>query len=331
MAPKQVAPEQVAAELVSSERVFGAMGTTVHLIGVGAAGCAAETADLLEAAEARVHHLEAQWSRFRPTSELSRLNQRPGAPTTVTSETYDLVTAAVAGWVRTAGLFDPTLIDAVEAAGYERSFEALPADRSASALTRGPRLRASAGCAEIGLDPDSRAVCLPHGTRLDLGGIAKGRAADLIVADLADAGLEGACANLGGDVRAWGRGPEGASGPAGAWRIDIQDPTGSAAPLAMLEIDDGAVVTSTRLRRRWLVDGVEHHHLIDPRTQRPAFNGWAQVSVVAGTATEAEVLAKALFLAGPQPKLLDEYDARAVLIADDGRVETIGFDAQPFS
>ncbi len=90
--------------------------------------------------------------------------------------------------------------------------------------------------------------------------------------------------------------------------------------------------TSTRLRRRWLVDGVEHHHLIDPRTGGSAFSGWAQVSVIAGTATEAEVLVKALFLAGPERRdLLDEHGARAVLIGDDGHVETMGFDDQPFN
>jgi thiamine biosynthesis lipoprotein len=325
----------MASEAASSERVFGAMGTTVHLIGVAASECGPEVVQLLEAAEARVHHLEAQWSRFRPNSELSRLNERAGTPTVVARDTYELVAAAVAGWSRTGGLFDPTLVDAVEAAGYERSFETLPTDRPAALLTHRPRYEASAGCGGIGLDPDALTVCLPPGTRLDLGGIAKGRTADLVVADLAAAGLDGACANLGGDVRVWGRGPGNACGLDGAWRIDIQDPTAPSVPLALLEIDDGAVVTSTRLRRRWLVDGVEHHHLIDPRTGRPAFNGWAQVSVVAGSATDAEVLAKALFLAGPQPRLLgthlDADGARAVLVGDDGRVETVGFEAQPLN
>lgn len=313
------------AERFVAERVFGAMGTSVHLIGVGA-----DAEGLLEAAEERIHHLEAQWSRFRPTSELSRMNERAGTRTTLTPETYDLVAAAVDGWERTGGLFDPSLLAAVEHVGYDRSFDELPPERPATDLTPAPA--PSPGCAGIELDPDDHSVLLPAGTRLDLGGIAKGHAADLVVADLAEAGLDGACANLGGDVRVWGVGPGRPSGRGDAWKVEIQDPTCTTAPLALLEIEDGAVVTSTRLRRRWLVDGVEHHHLIDPRTGGSAFSGWAQVSVIAGTATEAEVLVKALFLAGPERRdLLDEHGARAVLIGDDGHVETMGFDDQPFN
>lgn len=308
-----------------TERRFAAMGTTVHLIGVGD-----RAEELLEVAEERIHHLEARWSRFRPTSELSRINERAGTRTTVTPETYDLVAAAVDGWQRTGGLFDPTLLSAVEHVGYDHSFDDLPADRPAAVLAAAPA--PSAGCAVIELDPVEHTLWLPAGTKLDLGGIAKGRAADLVVADLGAAGLDGACANLGGDVRVWGNAPGQPGELGGAWKVEIQDPTSTTTPLALLEIEDGAVVTSTRLKRRWLVDGVEQHHLIDPRTGRSAFNGWAQVSVVAGTATEAEVLVKALFLAGrDRHDLLDEHDARALLVADDGHVETMGFDDQPLS
>jgi thiamine biosynthesis lipoprotein len=293
------------------------MGTTVHLVGVGE-----DVEVLLENAEARIEQLEAQWSRFRPTSELSRLNEHAGERVHLTPETYDLLAAAVDGWQRTGGLFDPTLLTAVEQAGYDRSFDELPAARASQ--HDAPIEIAHAGCAAIELDPDTTSVVLPAGVRLDLGGIAKGYTADLVVADLAAAGLDGACANLGGDVRVWGRAPD----EADAWTVDIQDPTDAETPLARLELDDGAVVTSTRLRRRWLVDGVEQHHLIDPRTGRAAFTGWAQVSVITATATEGEVLAKALFLAGPEDgaALLEEHTARAVLVADDGHVATIGFD-----
>jgi thiamine biosynthesis lipoprotein len=310
---------------IRAERMFAAMGTTVHLVGVGA-----HAAARLAIAEERVHHLEARWSRFRPTSELSRLNANAGTPTKVTAETFALVTAAIEGWRATDGLFDPTLLGAVERAGYDRSFDQLPSDRPAVEADAHSTPR---GCAGIELDATARTVRLPPTTRLDLGGIAKGFAADLIVAELIAAGLDGACANLGGDVRVSGVAPP--PDPTEvidalddhAWTVDIEDPTNAAAPLARLEIDEGAVVTSTRLRRRWLVDGVEQHHLVDPRTGRSAFNGWAQVSVIAGTATEAEVLAKVLFLAGPaRAEALTAHGARAVLVADDGHVELIGFD-----
>jgi thiamine biosynthesis lipoprotein len=305
-----------------AERSFAAMGTTVHLIGVGARGDEPEAEALLESAEERVRHLEARWSRFRPTSELTRLNERAGTATVVTPETFDLVAAAIDGWRRTNGLFDPTLLAAVEQVGYDRSFEQLPADRPLPASSpAAPSDVPIATCGDIELDDGACTVRLANGMRLDLGGIAKGYTADLVAGELLAAGLDGVCANLGGDVRVCGIAPDG-----GAWTVDIQDPTDSTTALALLDVDDGAIVTSTRLRRRWLVDGVEHHHIIDPRTRRSAFNGWAQVSVVAATATEAEVLAKAVFLGGPVHDLLDASGARAVLVADDGSVATIGFE-----
>lgn len=283
------------------------MGTHVHLIGVRASD-ESDTEALLDIAQARIHHLEARWSRFLPTSELSRINACAGTRTPVTPETFDLVAAAVDGWNRTGGLFDPTLLASIEWAGYDRSFDELPRDRPERAMSSPPSSStADAGCGDIELDPESGTLRMPAGLRLDLGGIAKGRDADLVATELVAAGLPGACANLGGDVRMCGTAPGG-----GAWKVDIQDPTCTTTALALLEIDDGAIVTSTRLRRRWLVDGVEHHHLIDPRTRLPAFKGWAQVSVVAATATEAEVLAKAVFLDGPAHDLLDAAGARGV-------------------
>jgi thiamine biosynthesis lipoprotein len=302
---------------VMAERHFAAMGTTVHLIGVGEGP---DTDRLLELAEARVRRLEARWSRFLPTSELSRINARAGERTAVTPETFALVAAAVDGWYDTGGLFDPTLLAPVEQAGYDRSFAELPLDRPERRPKRAAAAGSADGCAGIELDADTATLQMPAATRLDFGGIAKGRTADIVATELVAAGLDGACANLGGDVRVCGAAPDG-----GTWKVDIQDPTCTTTALALLEIDDGAIVTSTRLRRRWLVDGVERHHLIDPRTRQPAFNGWAQVSVVAGTATEAEILAKAVFLDGPAHTLLDAASAHAVLVADDGHVATIGF------
>jgi len=208
-----------------AEQSFAAMGTTVHLIAVGSRANGSNTEALLDRAEERVHRLDARWSCFRPTSELNRLNERAGATTTVTPETFGLVAAAVDGWQRTAGLFDPTLLAAVERVGYDRSFDELPADRPVAASPSRAPAAPGAGGGVIELDPDSCTVRLSPGVRLDLGGIAKGFTADLVAADLVDAGLDGACANLGGDLRVCGTGPDG-----GAWTVDIQDPNPGSDP-----------------------------------------------------------------------------------------------------
>src|SRR5664279_1077251 len=93
--------------ITTVERRFTAMGTTVQLLGIGT-GDGAGVGELLAYAEERVRGLEARWSRFRPTSELSRVNEGAGTPTVVTPDTYDLLAAAVDGWYATAGRFDPT-------------------------------------------------------------------------------------------------------------------------------------------------------------------------------------------------------------------------------
>jgi thiamine biosynthesis lipoprotein len=141
-------------------------------------------------------------------------------------------------------------------------------------------------------------VELEPGVRLDLGGIAKGYAADRACELLA---LAGPClVNAGGDVAVRG----------GAWPVGV-------APGLTLELAAGGLATSGRDRRRWVRGGREQHHLIDPRSGRPARSKALRVTVVAGSAADAEVLAKAAFLGGP-------VDAPHVLVTDDGRTVLAG-------
>jgi thiamine biosynthesis lipoprotein len=171
------------------------------------------------------------------------------------------------------------------------------------------------------VDLDASTVRLPPGVSFDLGGIGKGRAADLIVARLLDDGVEGACVDLGGDVRVAGRAPD----PEG-WLIAVADPWDDDAEIAMLALADGAVTTSARTRRRWWFDGTEQHHLIDPVTGLPARSGLAAVTVVAAEAVWAEVVAKAAFVGGPDvgTSLIASSGAAGILVEDDHRVRRVG-------
>jgi thiamine biosynthesis lipoprotein len=175
------------------------------------------------------------------------------------------------------------------------------------------------GCAGVELDHVVRAVRLPRGVALDLGGIGKGTAADEVSAELLDAGVPGVTGvlvNLGGDLRARGEAPQ----PHG-WVVAVDDPleTGRTGLLALAE---GAVATSTKLRRTWTRGERSLHHLIDPRTGAPAESGVASVTVVAGEAWRAEVLAKAAFVAGPADgrALLEGAGVTGLLVTDDGDV-----------
>ncbi len=184
------------------------------------------------------------------------------------------------------------MLAALEAAGYDRDFDAVPrtgVDDGVDGAAVVP------GCAGVELDRLVSAVRLPRGVTLDLGGIGKGFAADEVSGELlaaAVAGVRGVLVNLGGDLRARGDAPA----PHG-WVIDVDDPLGTDRT-GLLALADGAVATSTKLRRAWARGDRTLHHLIDPRTGAPVESGLASVTVVAGEAWRAEVLAKAAFVAG---------------------------------
>ncbi|NUS75342.1 MAG: FAD:protein FMN transferase [Streptomyces sp.] len=280
---------------------FPAMGSDAHVMVVGGAP------ELLERAKERIAALERLWSRFRPDSDLSRINSGAGQAVSVAPETVEVVRRAVEAWELTGGLFDPTVLTALEAAGYDRTFTKV-ADSHDPAASAGP----VPGCPGIVADGDS--VLVPEGTRLDLGGIGKGYAADLVAYELRTAGVAGALVNLGGDVRVSGVPPTEAG-----WIVSVADPWQGGEDLVSLAVAEGAVATSSRLRRRWRRGGQEAHHLIDPRTAAPAAGDIAAVTVVAQQAHWAEILAKAALIAGPGPgtELLAAQGAAGLLALHD--------------
>ena len=290
------------------------MGTSARILALG------EPPEAVDRARDTLDSLEAAWSRFRPESELSLLNATGGGrPVMVSPSTFALVARAVDAWRRTDGRFDPTGLSAIRAWGYDRDFAelAVMASEAPVAGSTGPLV----GCADIELEPLVRAVTLPVGTTLDLGGIGKGYAADLVAQELFGAGAESVCVDLGGDLRVMGPGPYD-----GAWETTFDDADLSDR-FGRLRFAQGAVATSTRMRRRWRRGDVALHHLLDPATGAPADSGLATVTVIAGEAWWAEVLAKAAFVAGAVDgcALLEDAGVDGVLVADDGHItETRG-------
>jgi thiamine biosynthesis lipoprotein len=292
---------------------FRAMGTDVEVLALGAGDDAMRSLGALAAVELEAR--EARWSRFRATSEVCRLNAATGAPVVVSDDTFTLIERAVAAWRDTDGRYDPTILAALEVAGYDRDFDAVARAGDATAL---PHIDVP-GCRDVELDELVHAVRLPPGVTLDLGGIGKGAAADDVSAVLFAAGVPGVVGvvvNLGGDLRARGDAPA----PHG-WVVAVDDPydTGYA---GLLALGEGAIATSTKLRRRWTRGERTFHHLIDPRTGAPAESGLASVTVVAGEAWQAEVLAKAAFVAGPDDgrALIEGAGATGLLVTDAGDV-----------
>lgn len=290
------------------------MGTTAHVVIVdGPAG-------LLDNAEARLHDLENLWSRFRQGSELSQLNRRSGNPVVVSVETYRLITKAIDAWRLTAGRFDPTLAGTMELAGYDRSFELL-----AEPASHRPAIHEPAPTPlGVELDPHCRSILVPPGVRFDLGGIAKGAAADLVVSEVLAAGAGGCCVNVGGDLRVQGRSPRN-----DGWRVDLGSTSSLRGSPLIAHITCGAVCTSTTTRRRWTTKNGTEHHLRNPTTGGSISNTLETVSVIGATATQAEVLTKAAFVAGIEDGITIILDAGATglfTMADGAETALPGLD-----
>ncbi|HEY0738249.1 MAG TPA: FAD:protein FMN transferase [Herpetosiphonaceae bacterium] len=239
---------------------------------------------------------EQQLSRFRADSELSLLN-RSGYLHTTSPALWAVVRLALDQARFTGGLVTPTLLTALEAAGYDRSFDALTAD-STSAVTSLPDVPGAAlgAWAEIHCDSATRSIRLPAGVRLDLGGSAKGWAADQAVRRLAACGA--ALIDAGGDIAV--SGPQFDGSP---WPIGVADPHAPDEQIDLLLLAQGGVATSGRDYRRWQQNGVWQHHLIDPRTLRPAVTDLLSATVIGPSAAECEVAAKVVLLLGSRAGL----------------------------
>lgn len=260
----------------------------------------------LAAACDRLRQLEARWSRFLPSSDITRLNTSDGRPTLVSDDTIRLVSAMVEGWHLSRGLFDPTLLLPLMEAGYVASRTDPSATTTISANTE-----RFGSVPDIVLDSEVGLVQIPRGTALDPGGIGKGLAADIVVDELMAAGATGALVEIGGDLRVRGESPDG-----GAWLIAVDDESG--AP-DLIRLEDGGVATSSVRRRRWSIAGDDRHHLLDPTTGSWCVNGVESCTVVAGSAAHAEAFTKMAFVVDPG-EAVAEYESLGLA----ARLEVIG-------
>ncbi len=272
---------------------------------------------------------EARLTRFRPTSELAQVNALSGQWTPVSAIFWRLLTRALYLSEATNGLFDPTVLNAIEANGYDRDFAELaqrPLHQAQPLLSAQPMAERLGGCWQaVELDAAQHALRLPTGVRLDFGGIAKGETAQQAVAFLSQ--WAPCLIDAGGDLVA-GDAPVGQPG----WLVAIANPRAEAeSDLACLWLKNSALATSGIDYRRWQQGGATVHHLIDPRTGTAAATDLLTVSVLAADATVAEAWAKAALIAGITTghELLYQRQLPAALVDQTGHL-TITPALQPF-
>ncbi len=288
---------------------FRAMGTEVAVAAPGVESGEEET--LARAVAALFEAQEQRFSRFRDDSELSLVHG--GVDAVHVSPELLAALLRARGYVElTDGIFDPAIGGALAAHGYDRPFAPGALDRAA-----GPGSSLAAHFADVQIDAARGTVWLPLAVRLDFGGMIKGYTCDRAAALLPTPSF----VDAGGDAVMRGAGPDG-----DGWLVEVEDPRDAERVLVSLRVRDRAVATSAPNRRRWQVGGASAHHLIDPRTQRPARSDVAQVTVFAESAELAEVVAKtALVLGGREARdVLERTRSSGVLVRSGGRFEVVG-------
>ena len=287
-----------------AELTFRVMGAHAQVILVDPARGAEDHA------RSRLEELELSWSRFLPGSDISRLNTSSEAIMIVSSDTIDLLATMKHASRLTGGRYDPTMLSAINAAGYSKSRDG--SGRTSTRAASRPR-----GCtiADVAIDRATSSVTVPAGIGLDPGGIGKGLAADIVVTELLAGGTGGALVSVGGDLAAAGAPPT-----AEGWYVAIEDPSDSSRNLMTLALDVGGVATSSTLKRTWIQNGRHRHHVIDPATQTCATTDLAAVTVIARAGWEAEVHATAALLGGAQRALdyLDRHQLVGIATTLDG-------------
>ena len=296
---------------------FTAMSTAIALLGVGVserevARAAADGRRLADAWDRR-------FSRFRPDSQLSRLNAATGAPVRVGPEFIALLEAATLGVRRTDGRFDPSVLPALEAAGYGQSIERVRL-APVPAVVPAPPAAGRSAWERVEIDRGRGEVRLPHGMRIDFGGVAKGAFVDRLWAILND--WPGGCIDAGGDLRVWGVAPDGER-----WTIGVEDPVRPEGDLLVAEVlapEGVAVATSGTHRRQWRSGEQTVHHILDPRTGLPV-DAARSATAFAASATTAEIATKALMVAADEGAGDDPFGAAiGVVVRADGHVELVG-------
>jgi len=282
MRPAAAEPDQA-----DASAGWRALGTLVHLV----------VTDPQHLPEARnllaqdLDEVDAACSRFRADAEIRNLRTAQGRPARVSPLLAEAIAVALRAARLTDGDVDPTVGAAMSAAGYDRDFDRVP--------RTGPPLLVTArtvpGWRAVHLEGQS--LTMPEGVQLDLGATAKAWAADRSAARIARRLGCGVLVSLGGDIAVAGPVPD------GGWRVRVQDVTGSpqdppVGPYARIAIHAGGLATSSTAARRWQRGGDVLHHILDPRTGRPAEAVWRTVSVAADSCADANAASTAAIIRG---------------------------------
>lgn len=268
-----------------------AMDTLVEVNFAAPEGVEAET--VKSAVFAEIKRLERLFSRTAVDSDINRVNSLAGIrPVVVSPDTYQLVELAIQYAAISNGAFDPTIGPLIDSWGFLDQEYRVPEEAEII------RLLPLVDYQGISFDQAKTTLYLSEtGMVLEPGGLAKGFILDQVVALFKKNGVSSAFINAGGDIALLGSKPDG-----GFWKLGIRHPRDQKKIFAVLNFAGGAVVTSGDYERSFDRAGVVYHHILDPKTGKPAC-GLASVTILAATAAEADALSTAVFVLGPEDGL----------------------------
>ena len=289
---------------ICSKQIF-AMDTVMTFTAYGAG-----SEEAVDAAIAEIQRLDLLLSTGDPNSEVSQINAQGSG--SMSEDTAALARAALDVFNSTNGFFDFTIYPLMQLWGFPTGDYHIPTQAELAVVL--PLVDAS----KVSLDGTS--ITLGSGQQIDFGGIAKGYASARAMAVFQEHGIVSGMVSLGGNIQVLGRKPDGSP-----WRIGIQDPDAShGTPLAVLEVDGQAVITSGGYERYFEVDGSRYIHILNPHTGLPAESGLRSVTVVSEDGTLADALSTSLYLMGLE-EAISYWRASGggfdlILLSDEGEI-----------
>ncbi len=246
--------------------------------------------DAFTAAFARLREIEQKMTLHSESSEIARINHNAGLePVVVSTDTFAVINKAVEIAKASGGAFDPTIGVLVQAWDIGGDNPRRPSPEEIQSLLPLVDYR------QVVLDEQNRSVFLKQkGMVLDLGGIAKGYAADQAAEVLRSHGVKQAIVNLGGNVLVLGLKPDGT-----LWRIGVQDPEQDRGAYAIIvQLEDTSLVTSGPYERFLVVDGETYHHILDTKTGYPVDSDFTSASIITRSSLLADALSTSVYALG---------------------------------
>jgi thiamine biosynthesis lipoprotein len=295
---------------------FRAMATQCE-VQYSAPGGDAQAAKFEAAAAGWVHAFEAKYSRFQPTSLVSRINDAAAREwVQVDPETEGLLSMCDTLHFMTRGILDPSSLPLIRIWNWKADPPAIPTPEAIKAALR------LVGWSKVRREPGK--VFLPEkGMALDFGGFGKEYAVDIVSAIARDHGIVNSLVDFGHDLRASGAPP---GRP--AWHIGLEDPKAPGKTWGSVGLTRKGIASSGDYIRAFTVGGRRYGHIIDPRTGWPVANGCLQATVIAETCLQAGMLSTAAFIAGVQAGLeliRSVPGAEGIILTEKERAQTRGF------